>query len=178
MSKGAQLLDGLEKMIAIAFETFLGGTRCEVAAPVGVRVTGVGEEVLRFVGPSQLHLVQLVDIARGRRIEHIHLGALHLASIHIPEGDTINQCGIVNLQRFNFILLNQFVHVLVVDLGILVLEVITHGHHDVCGTEVLGHILHIADEVIHPGLDVVVVAIAVDNGLIPAQIVETEAGRS
>lgn len=75
-------------------------------------------------------------------------------------------------------LLNELVHVLEVDLGIFVLEVITHGDHDVVRPVVLGHRSYVAKEVIHAGLDVVVVALGVNNRIVTAVDIEAVAGRS
>lgn len=55
------------------------------------------------------------------------------------------------------------------------MEVIAHGHHNVGGAVLLGEIGSIVDELVHPGLHIVVVAVSVDNGLIAAPGVEAEA---
>jgi len=48
----------------------------------------------------------------------------------------------------------------------------------VVGSEVLGHLRHVAEEVIDPGLDIVVVALSVNNRIVTAVDVEAVAGGS
>jgi len=64
--QNTQLLNCLEKVISIPMKALLGGTGGEISCPIRVRITGVREEILGFVRPSLMQLMQFIKIAGGR----------------------------------------------------------------------------------------------------------------
>ena len=50
------------------------GSGGKVAAPVGVRVTGVGQEVVLLGGPGDLGGLQGPEVAGGGGVEDVHAG--------------------------------------------------------------------------------------------------------
>ena len=74
----AHLLAHLEEVVGVPHHPLEGGAGGEVAGPVGVRVGGVGEEVVRL---GRVHLVAGVhrlQIAAGGRVQQVHFAASRL----------------------------------------------------------------------------------------------------
>jgi hypothetical protein len=58
-------------VIADPLEALDGGTRREVAGPVGMRIAGVREKVVGLGWPCDVGVMQRLQVARRRRVEQI-----------------------------------------------------------------------------------------------------------
>lgn len=106
------MLSYLQCLVGLLHEPLGRGPGGEVAGPVGVRVAGVGEEVVRLGGKGEPGLlVHGLQVAGGRGVEQVDLAPL--AGLEgVDVGD-------------------QLVQVLVPGAGLLVVEVHAHGHGQV-----------------------------------------------
>ena len=73
-----QLTGGLENVVRVTFVPFESCSRSEIARPESMRVMRIGKEVVGLRCPSVIGFVQRVQVARRRRVEHIHVAAIHL----------------------------------------------------------------------------------------------------
>lgn len=83
---GCELLADLQKVIADSLEALHTGTRREVSGPVGMRIAGVGEEVVGFRWPSDVCVVQRFQIARRCGVEQVEdFAAFNLDLVGVPK---------------------------------------------------------------------------------------------
>lgn len=78
-----QQFTNLEEVVADTLEALERGTRREVAGPEGVRIAGVGEEVVLFCRKLEPLLVESLQITGGRRVEQVDVAVVsRLSSVH------------------------------------------------------------------------------------------------
>lgn len=82
-----QHFTNLEEVVADTLKALERGTRREVAGPEGVRVAGVGEEVVLFCWKLEPFIVESLQITRGRRVEQVDVAVVsRLSSVHRTAG--------------------------------------------------------------------------------------------
>ena len=82
----------------------------EVSGPVGVRVAGVGEEIVRFRSVLHLMPVHGLQVARGCGVEQVEFAAVLLSRVHVED---------------------ELVQVLVPNTSVNIVKVLAHGHQHV-----------------------------------------------
>ena len=90
LSEDTKLAERLEHDLGLPDHPLGGRPGGEVAAPVGVWVTGVWEEVILFGRPLDPGVMQRLEIARGGRVEYVDCLVCqwkvvdHLVQVHKP----------------------------------------------------------------------------------------------
>ena len=109
----------------------------EIARPVAVDLVGVGEEVVGLGRPSQLRLVQRQGVA-GR-------GAVEDGDVR---GGRLEDAAKVSVSHHLVHVLDEFVQIRIVRIGVRVVEVAAHQHHQMIGAEVGGLAIYVGDELL------------------------------
>lgn len=68
----------LENIIRIAFESFQGWSRSEIARPKAMIAVGNRKEIICLARPSSIGFVQGIEIAWRSGIENIHITSIQL----------------------------------------------------------------------------------------------------